>query len=68
MQNGMLLGLFKNKTNNMNIYRKSLFEFNTRRLYIDIRKLEDCLFSRRNGYQGFILFGYSILIIIGKRY
>ena len=49
-------------------YKPSLFTINKRYLYLDIRKLEDCLFSRRNGYQGFILFGYSILIIIGKRY
>lgn len=50
------------------MYKQSLFTINKRYLYLDIRKLEHCIFSRRMGYNGFRLFGYSILIIIGKRY
>ena len=28
--------------------------------WLSIKKAKDCLFSRRNGYQGKIIFGYSI--------
>jgi len=27
-----------------------------------IKKADKCLFSRRNGYEGKILFGYSVMI------
>jgi hypothetical protein len=39
-------------------------EINNRLFYFSIRRLEDCLFSRRNGYQGVRLFGYSIFFKI----
>lgn len=35
--------------------------------WLSIKKAEDCLFSRRNGYVGKIIFGYSIrLRLFGK--
>ena len=30
--------------------------------YISIKRLDKCLFSRRHGYQGKIIFGYSVMI------
>lgn len=39
------------------------------RFWISIKKAKDCLFSRRNGYRGKIIFGYSICIrIFGINY
>lgn len=29
--------------------------------FLSIKKAKDCIFSRRNGYRGKIIFGYSIL-------
>jgi len=29
---------------------------------ISIKKTKDCIFSRRNGYEGYNIFGYNILI------
>lgn len=35
--------------------------------WLSIRKAKNCLFSRRNGYEGKIIFGYSIrLRLFGK--
>lgn len=42
-------------------------EINNRYFLFSIKKLEDCLFSRRNGYQGIRLFGYSIYFKIKKQ-
>lgn len=39
-------------------------EINNKIFYFSIKKAKDCLFSRRNGYQGILLFGYSIFLII----
>ena len=39
-------------------------EINNRYFFFSIKKAEDCLFSRRNGYQGILLFGYSFFFII----
>ena len=39
-------------------------EINNKYFYFSIRKAKDCLFSRRNGYQGVLLFGYSIFLSI----
>ncbi len=40
---------------------------NKKSFWVSIRKVEKCLFSRRNGYVGKIIFGYSICIrIFGK--
>ena len=33
-----------------------------RKFWISIRKAKNCLFSRRNGYRGRIILGYSIMI------
>lgn len=39
------------------------------RFWLSIKKAKDCLFSRRNGYRGKIIFGYSICIrIFGYNY
>lgn len=43
---------------------KPIFSINNKRFYFDIIKVEDAIFSRRNGYRGKILFGYSILFYI----
>lgn len=43
------------------------FNIITDNFYISIRKKEDCYFSRRNGYRGKILFGYSICLRVFKR-
>jgi hypothetical protein len=39
-------------------------EINNKIFYFSIKKAKDCLFSRRNGYQGMLLFGYSIFLRI----
>ena len=39
-------------------------EINNKIFYFSIKKAKDCLFSRRNGYQGILLFGYSIFLRI----
>ena len=39
-------------------------EINNKIFYFSIKKAKDCLFSRRNGYQGVLLFGYSIFLRI----
>ncbi len=37
------------------------------RFWLSIRKAKNCLFGRRNGYSGKIIFGYSIrLRLFGK--
>ena len=33
---------------------------NEKPFWISVKKAKDCLFSRRLGYQGKIIFGYSI--------
>lgn len=43
---------------------KPIFTINNKLFYFDIIKAEDAIFSRRNGYRGKILFGYSILFYI----
>ena len=35
-------------------------------IYLSINKKQKCLFSRRNGYSGKILFGYSIRLRLFK--
>lgn len=32
--------------------------------WLSIKPAKDCLFSRRHGYQGKIIFGYSIRLIL----
>ena len=39
-------------------------EINNKIFYFSVKKAKDCLFSRRNGYQGILLFGYSIFFVI----
>ena len=39
-------------------------EINNKYFYFSIKKAKDCLFSRRNGYTGILLFGYSFFYII----
>ena len=39
-------------------------DINNKLFFFSIRKAKDCLFSRRNGYQGVLLFGYSIFLSI----
>jgi hypothetical protein len=39
-------------------------EINNKIFYFSIKKAKDCLFSRRNGYQGILLFGYSFFFIV----
>ena len=39
-------------------------DINNRYFFFSVKKLEKCLFSRRNGYQGIRLFGYSIFFRI----
>ena len=35
-----------------------------RMFYISIKRKDKCLFSRRNGYKGKLIFGYSVLLIL----
>lgn len=35
---------------------------NERKFWISIRKAKDCFFSRRNGYQGKVILGYSCML------
>ena len=35
---------------------------NNKRFWISIKKREKCLFSRRNGYVGTIILGYSVVL------
>lgn len=41
-------------------------DINNKLFFFSIRKTKDCLFSRRNGYQGVLLFGYSIYFTFKK--
>ena len=43
-------------------------DINNKLFFFSIRKAKDCLFSRRNGYQGVLLFGYSIFFKIKRKY
>ena len=43
-------------------------EINNRYFFFSIKKGKDCLFSRRNGYQGILLFGYSFYFRIKRKY
>ena len=43
-----------------------LFSINNKWFYFDITKVENTIFSRRNGYRGKILFGYSVLFYFKK--
>jgi len=38
------------------------------RFWLSIKKKENCLFSRRNGYEGKIVFGYSIRLKLFDKY
>ena len=38
------------------------FSPSSKRFWISIQRAERCLFSRRNGYQGKIIFGYSVCV------
>lgn len=61
------------KEKKINVYEKSLqlsnhlVEFNNRFFYFSIQKLEYCLFSRRNGHRGKILFGHSIFFYLKNK-
>ena len=41
-----------------------MIDINNKIFYFSIKKAKDCLFSRRNGYQGILLFGYSFFFVI----
>jgi hypothetical protein len=41
-----------------------MIDINNKLFYFSIKKAKDCLFSRRNGYQGILLFGYSFFFVI----
>ncbi len=41
-----------------------MIDINNKIFYFSVKKAKDCLFSRRNGYQGILLFGYSIFFVI----
>lgn len=43
---------------------KKGFNIDNRIFFFSIRKAEDCLFSRRNGYSGILIFGYSVFFKI----
>jgi hypothetical protein len=45
---------------------KHLIEINNRFFYLSIQKLDNCLYSRRNGYRGNILFGHNIFFYFKK--
>ena len=45
-----------------------MIEINNRLFFFSIKKAKDCLFSRRNGYKGILLFGYSIYFVIKRKY
>jgi hypothetical protein len=47
----------------MNLYQ-SIFLINSKLFYFDITKVKDAIFSRRYGYRGKIIFGYSVLFYI----
>jgi hypothetical protein len=40
-----------------------MIDINNKIFYFSVKKAKDCLFSRRNGYQGILLFGYSIFFV-----
>jgi hypothetical protein len=46
------------------LIKNKIMEINNKIFYFSIKKAKDCLFSRRNGYQGILLFGYSIFFIL----
>jgi len=46
----------------MDIY----IDVRNKRLFLSIRRAKNCLFSRRNGYQGILMLGYSIYFKIIK--
>jgi len=46
---------------------KPIFCINNKWFYFDIIKAEDALFSRRYGYRGKIIFGYSVLFYIKNK-
>lgn len=41
-----------------------MIDINNKLFYFSVKKAKDCLFSRRNGYQGILLFGYSFFFVI----
>jgi hypothetical protein len=41
-----------------------MIDINNKIFYFSVKKAKDCLFSRRNGYQGILLFGYSFFFVI----
>lgn len=41
-----------------------MIDINNKIFYFSVKKAKDCLFSRRNGYQGMLLFGYSFFFVI----
>jgi len=41
-----------------------MIDINNKIFYFSVKKAKDCLFSRRNGYQGILLFGYSIFFVL----
>ncbi len=43
-------------------------EINNRYFFFSVKKLKDCLFSRRNGHKGIRLFGYSFYFVIKGEY
>jgi len=43
-----------------------VFSINSKWFYFDITEIENAIYSRRNGYRGKIIFGYSILFYFKK--
>lgn len=44
------------------------FEINNKIFFFSIKRLNECLFSRRNGYRGVRLFNHSIFFTIKRKY
>jgi hypothetical protein len=43
--------------------------FVEKKFWISIRRAKNCLFSRRNGYKGKLIFGWSVCIrLFGRNY
>lgn len=43
-----------------NFSDKGLIDINTRWFYFSVKRIENCLFSRRNGINGIRILGYSV--------
>jgi hypothetical protein len=47
---------------------KDLIYINNRIFYFSIKKIEHCLFSRREGHAGIRIFGHSIIFLLKNKY